>query len=183
MSTIFVFAGRESRKRFGLELFREGTADKLVLSVGRFEWRRFEALGLPGDGGLVNLVESVVPRKRHFFVHVDRQSIRAEAVPVGRLGTWSEARALAALVERERLESLLLVSHRRHLRRCRLSAWALLPPGTRLEAFPCPESAGEPSESLLDEAVKLPFYTVLAGVFWALRRLYPPACAGSRFLV
>jgi hypothetical protein len=87
------------------------------------------------------------------------------------------------VVERERIESLLLVSHRRHLRRCQLSALALLPRDVRLEVLPCSESAGEPSESLLDETMKLPFYAVLAGVFWALWRVYPPACAASRFLV
>src|SRR5262245_11773192 len=44
---IFVFAGRESRKRFGVRLYREGRAPRLLLSVGRFEWRRFADLSLP----------------------------------------------------------------------------------------------------------------------------------------
>ena len=42
---IFVFAGREERKRLGVELFRSGYTPRLILSVARFEWRHFETLG------------------------------------------------------------------------------------------------------------------------------------------
>jgi hypothetical protein len=183
VDAIFVFAGRESRKRFGLELFREGRAEALVLSVGRFEWRRFEALGLPSDGGLVELVQKVEPAKRHFFVRVDSGGARAEAIARGKLGTWSEARALATFSEREGMGSLLLVSHRRHLPRCRLAARALLPPSRRVETIACPDAEEEAPVSAWGEAVKLPFYAGLAGVFWLQRAFRRAACADREFLV
>jgi hypothetical protein len=43
---IFVRAGREDRKLDGLQLFREGRAPRLLVSVGRYEIRRFADLPL-----------------------------------------------------------------------------------------------------------------------------------------
>ncbi len=55
---IFVLAGMHERKTYGIDLWRQGYAPQLILSVGRFEWRRFYTLGLPGDGGLRELVHA-----------------------------------------------------------------------------------------------------------------------------
>lgn len=166
---IFVFAGRESRKRLGLRLFREGLAPRLILSVGRFEWRRFPRLGLPGDGGLVKRVEATDPPKRHFFIRVDADGITSERIERGRLGTWSEARALAALVEREGISTLLVVSHPDHLPRCLLSLEAFLPDSSSVLLVPVPVSRDESEErssalgaSRLAELVKYAGYWILA---------------------
>jgi uncharacterized SAM-binding protein YcdF (DUF218 family) len=164
---IFVFAGRESRKRLGVRLFRDGLAPRLILSVGRFEWRRFPKLGLPGDGGLVELVEATDPPKRHFFVHVERDRITCERVVCGRLGTWSEARALAGVIGRERISKLLVVSHPEHLPRCVLSLEAFLPVSSRvvLVPIPCEETERRSFElrsSRLGELVKYAGYWGLA---------------------
>jgi uncharacterized SAM-binding protein YcdF (DUF218 family) len=158
---IFVFAGRESRKRFGVELYREGVAPRLILSVGRFEWRRFPALGLPGDGGLVEKVQAIEPSKRHFFVDVSPDRARCEHVRRGRLGTWSEARALARVADSERIENLLIVSGRLHLRRCLVSLRTLLPSFTTVYAVPSPE---EETSGRQLEAAKLLAYAVIAGL-------------------
>ena len=95
---IFVFAGREERKRLGIELFRSGYAPRLILSVARFEWRRFETLGLWTDGGLVDMVQTIQAPERHFFVHIERDRARCDRVHKGPLGTMSEARALATVI-------------------------------------------------------------------------------------
>lgn len=175
---IFVFAGRESRKRTGLRLFLEGAAPVVVFSVGRFEWRRFAALGLEDDGGLVELVQTIEPRKRHFFVHVGPEGASSEPVTVGRYGTWTEARALAGLAEREGYQKILVVSHPEHLPRCLLSLSVFLPP----EATVVPVAADEPERvSRVDEMLKLAGYRLLA----AVERLRRPAraCAGSGILL
>src|SRR6267142_306862 len=88
---IFVLAGRPERKRYGLDLFKRGLAPVLILSVGRFEWRRFPELGLPDDGGLTRLVEETYYRRRHFFVTVRAEGACARFVPTQFLGTRREA--------------------------------------------------------------------------------------------
>lgn len=117
---IFAFAGRPERKRHGIELWHRGFAPTLLLSVGRFEWRRFPELELPEDGGLKRMAEETTPPERHFFVTVTRQGISCDRVHVGPFGTRSEARALAAYARRAGLRSILVVSTRVHLRRAAL---------------------------------------------------------------
>ena len=166
----FVYAGRESRKRFGLRLFREGFSTRLVLSVGRFEWRRFGSLGLPSDGGLVDLVSETEPRLRHFFVdvHSGRSGgARCERIPVGTLGTWSETRAISAFVEREGIRKLIVISHRQHLSRCLLGLRLSLPESCALipVASP-PDDTGELRPGRLEEALKYLAYTALLSPLW-----------------
>jgi uncharacterized SAM-binding protein YcdF (DUF218 family) len=133
---IFVFAGGHPRKEFAAELWRHGAAPVLVVSVGRFEWRRFAGLGLPGDVALRTAVEPVRPPERHFFVVVERgrgvagvpgaiaaaPDARAEAFPIRphRFGTRNEARALASLVRERGWRSLVVISSGFHLRRVAL---------------------------------------------------------------
>lgn len=114
---IFVFAGRPERKKYGLELYRQGYSSRIVFSVARFEWRRFCQLGLDDDGGLVPLVQRTPPEKRHFFVMLDQERATAFPIPKGRLGTWSEAAALARFVNEKGIKSILVVSSAYHLRR------------------------------------------------------------------
>jgi len=114
---VFVFAGRPGPKAFGLSLYRSGYADHLVLSVGRFEWRGMAQLGLPDDGGLVEMVHRTPPVHRHFFVHLGLQGAACVLVPRGRLGTWTEAAAITALAREKHLRTLLVVSTGSHMRR------------------------------------------------------------------
>lgn len=158
---IFVFAGREARKRFGLELFRAGYAPRLILSVARFEWRRFRDLGLWSDGGLVEMVETIEAPKRHFFVEVEPERIRCHAVHKGRFGTLSEAQALASLIDQrgpKAIDKVLLVSSPEHLPRCLLALRTVLTTDCELIPVASP-AAGEP---LGLEIVKLAGYGVFS---------------------
>jgi len=114
---IFVFAGRPDRKAFGLSLYRSGYADQIVLSVARFEWRGFAQLGLPDDGGLVEMVRRTPPVRRHFFVRLGPEGATCVLVPIRRFGTWTEAAAMTALAREKNLRTLIVVSTGSHLRR------------------------------------------------------------------
>jgi uncharacterized SAM-binding protein YcdF (DUF218 family) len=123
---IFVFAGQQERKSYGIQLWREKWAPRLILSVGRFEWRKFYSLGLPSDGGLKLLVESTAPRVRHFFVSFDGDDARSVLVKKGRYGTVTEAQGLSQLLKNEEVQSLMVVSTSIHLRRVALALEAAL---------------------------------------------------------
>jgi len=171
---VFVFAGRESRKRFGVRLFREGVAPRLVLSVGRFEWRRFVTLGLPSDGGLVNMVTETEPRLRHFFVDVRTGGASCERTPKGILGTWSETRALSRFVEREGIGRLVVISHRQHLKRCLLGLSNTLPDScTVIPVASPPDDASETPPGRVAEALKFLSYSALLGPLWLRKRFDP----------
>jgi hypothetical protein len=61
-----VLAGRPERKPYGLSLFQQGLAQRLILSVGRFEVRTTaELLQMPG---LVTLRDELPPHRRHFWI-------------------------------------------------------------------------------------------------------------------
>jgi uncharacterized SAM-binding protein YcdF (DUF218 family) len=183
---IFVFAGGHPRKEFAAEIWRRGAAPVLVVSVGRFEWRRFAGLGLPGDVALRAAVEPVPPPERHFFVVVERgrgvagvpgtiaaaPDARAEAFPIRRhrFGTRNEARALASLAREHGWRSLVVISSGFHLRRVALVVRrALAGSGVRLSfaALPYDRDAYGPGRwwrrprgvrVVLSEVVKLAVY-------------------------
>jgi len=117
---IFVMAGKQERKTYGVKMWRFGYAAQLILSVGRFEWRKFVELGLESDGGLESLVDQIPPKKRHFLVRLDRQEAFCTHIRTGLFGTRSEARALAEYLRNISVRSLLVVSSPAHLRRAAL---------------------------------------------------------------
>ena len=118
---IVVMAGLQERKTYGIKMWRFGYATQLILSVGRFEWRKFAELSLESDGGLVSMVDGIPPKKRHFLVRMDRQDTYCTPVKKGLLGTRSEARAVAEYLRNLPIRSLLVVSSPAHLRRTALS--------------------------------------------------------------
>ena len=118
---IFVLAGKQERKAYGIKMWRFGYAPQLILSVGRFEWRKFRELDLESDGGLETCVARTPPEKRHFLVRLGPQGASCIAVRGGRLGTRSEARALARYLKDLPVRSLLVVSSPVHLRRVALA--------------------------------------------------------------
>jgi uncharacterized SAM-binding protein YcdF (DUF218 family) len=118
---VFVFAGQMERKEYGVALWREGLAPAIVLSVGRFEWRRVPLLGLPPESGLVELVERTPPPERHFFLEVDRERAAATLRPVLRFGTAGEAASLVEEAVARGWRTVLVVSTPFHLRRARLA--------------------------------------------------------------
>ena len=117
---LFVFAGRQERKAFAVELWRAGGAPALIVSVGRFEWRRFPALGLP-DGDLVPLVEATPYWRRHFFILIERGEARASLIENRPFGTRHEARSLVALMRERGFRSVVVVTSAVHVRRASLA--------------------------------------------------------------
>lgn len=117
---IFVMAGRQDRKVFGIKMWRIGYAAQLILSVGRFEWRKFKDLGLESDGGLESMAAQIPPKKRHFLVRLNPREASCTPVQPGFFGTSSEARILAEYLRDQPVRSLLVVSSPIHLRRVAL---------------------------------------------------------------
>ncbi len=117
---IFVLAGKQERKTYGIKMWRFGYAPQLVLSIGRFEWRKYGELGLESDGGLDDQKERIPPKKRHFFVRLDRQDTVCTPIRKGFFGTRTEAREFARYSRDLSIRSLLIVSSPVHLRRVAL---------------------------------------------------------------
>jgi hypothetical protein len=115
---IFVLAGLQERKVFGLELFRKGFAPRLILSVGRFEVRKMDQLGFR-DLNLRALTASLPPAQRHFFIDLSSGVRRVSAAGVLRVGTFGELSALAAYLREPKIRSVTLISTSIHLRRVR----------------------------------------------------------------
>jgi uncharacterized SAM-binding protein YcdF (DUF218 family) len=125
---IFVLAGQQARKVYGLQLWRNGFSKNILLSTGRFEIRRFAELGLSVWPQLCAARSGTPPGLRHFFVLYDDLGWRVTRIPLGRFGTFSEIRALRdLLLERPLQRSLLIVSDASHLRRVQLCCCRLLP--------------------------------------------------------
>lgn len=125
---IFTLAGRQGRKIYAVELFSQQRAKQILLSVGRFEIRRFSELDWPTAINLLQLAAPVPPPKRHFFVWGGESSTEAKLIRKASLGTWSEVRALADwLPDHPEVKSVLIISSACHLRRVRLCCLALLP--------------------------------------------------------
>ena len=171
---IFVFAGRPERKRFGVELWHHGVAETLVISVARFEWRGVAELRLSSDGGLRALVDQTPPARRHFLITLERKDARAEWIPRGRLGTWSEALAVARLARERGWRSLLLITTAAHSRRTMFSVKrALRSDDTRISMVSVPEMRSSVRRDswwrdrsarrlVLREWIKLPVYALFA---------------------
>lgn len=117
---VFVFAGNQERKHVAVDLWRAGRAPTLIVSVGRFEWRRFPALGLP-DGGFRALVDATPYWRRHFFVRIHGLEAEARLVRVRPFGTRREARALAAVCREQGFHSVTVVTSAVHVRRASLA--------------------------------------------------------------
>jgi hypothetical protein len=139
---IFVLAGRECRKDFALALFERGLSDVLLMSIARFEIRRFISRGLELRGDLQQLAASIAPEARHFFVTrwSTGQQSETEQIPVGRFGTWSEIRAFSRwLGDNQRIRTGLVVSSGFHLRRVRWCCRFLVTESVRLKFAAVPE--------------------------------------------
>jgi uncharacterized SAM-binding protein YcdF (DUF218 family) len=164
---IFVLAGRMHRKEYALELFRQGLAARILLSVGRFEIRRFSKMDLPVPLDLLKLAQDVPPPHRHYFVFFEGPQVRTEHVLPRRFGTLTEIDALARwLSEHPDIGSVLIVSSDSHLRRIRMCCRSLLSPKMKLAFLAAPlaldqNSALASAKEDLMELCKLAIYWVL----------------------
>jgi len=145
---LFVFAGADARKVYGVRAWREGTASALALSVARFEWRRVPQFGLPEEGGLLRLVDATPAPERLFLLVAEGERVRARRLWKGRWGTWSEAVALAALVRERGARTVFVCSSGYHLPRVLLTVRRALSmdgnTGCRVAGFPSPEAPESP---------------------------------------
>ena len=179
---IFAVAGRQSRKMFALELFSQGRAPKLLLSVARFEIRRFAKLPLPVSVDLLSIAAPISAPARHFFVSFEARKSAVEFIQLrGRFGTLREIQALAAwLRDRPTINSVLVVSSASHLRRVRMCCRAFLP--RRLQFRMLAEPSENPLEwdqwwrhrearvMVLAEPIKLLLYSIVLSVEHLLHR-------------
>jgi hypothetical protein len=175
---IFVLAGRENRKAHGLRLYREGWAPRLLLSVGRFEIRRFARQDLPQLVDLVKQAANIDPPKRHFFVCFSKEGVAVERTPVGTWGTLSEIRAVSQWLDRDkRISKLIIVSSWFHLPRVKLCCRELLAAGLTCEFLSARERSTDRAVgrgpvtnriwAVLGEIAKIPVYQL----FFLCRRV------------
>jgi len=149
---IFVLAGRMHRKDYALALFRLGLAPRILMSVGRFEIRRFSRMLLPVPLDLLALAQEVPPPRRHYFVFFHGLEVRAERVQPRRFGTLTEIDALARWLDAHpEIRSLLIVSSDTHLRRLRLCCRSMLSPGIELAFIAARPSLPAAAESVSSE--------------------------------
>ena len=136
---IFVLAGRLERKSYGLQLFRDGLAPRLILSVGRFEVRKIGPLGFD-DLKLRDLAACLPPDHRHFFIDIVGNSHKVITRPDAGKGTYAELLSLSRYLAPERPSSILLVSTSIHLRRIRFCCRRITSfAGIRLRYLSVPE--------------------------------------------
>jgi DUF218 domain len=115
---VFVLAGRPERKVYGLQLYRQGVAPRLILSVGRFEVRQTVKLGFE-HLNLRELTAQTPPPMRHFFIDLKEETRRVCVAGLRRNGTYCELESLARHLQFERPGSIILISTSIHLRRVR----------------------------------------------------------------
>ena len=176
---IFVLAGRMHRKVYGLELFRQELAQRILFSVGRFEIRRFSKMALPVSLDLLKIAQEVPPPQRHYFVCFQGQEVRVEHVLPGRFGTLTEIAALARWLEANpEVRSINVISSANHLRRIRMCCRSLLKGNPKLAFLaaplnmtqaPLPVATDAPDEHTLSEEGALT--PTLKGDLWELFKL------------
>jgi hypothetical protein len=139
---IFVLAGRECRKHFALRLFQQRWAATLLLSVGRFEIRRFSELELPTSLDLSAIAAATEPRRRHYFVTIRPGTASARGIAFSRFGTLREILAFSDwLWENPDIRSVTVVSSGFHLKRVRMCCRRLVPASTRLSFVAVPDES------------------------------------------
>jgi len=137
---IFVLAGLEARKVYGLQLLRQERARGILLSVGRYEIWRLSNLDLPVPIDLLEIAAPIPPPLRHYFVFFRGATVHTEQITLGRFGTWSEIHNLASwLRKHSEARSVLIISSGSHLPRIRLCSRALLPPEWNVQFLPSPD--------------------------------------------
>jgi hypothetical protein len=167
---IFVLAGRQNRKQYGLELLHRGVAPRILFSVARFEIRQFSKMSLPAPLNLPQLASNLPPPQRHFFVLFEGQNVQVEHVRPKRFGTLTEIESLGRWLQgHAEIQSLSIISSGTHLRRIRLCCDSLLDPRLEVALIAVPETSvgGRESESpiaALVEMLKTMSYCAILGL-------------------
>jgi hypothetical protein len=164
---IFVMAGRMSRKRYALDLYREGVAPRLVMSVGRFEVSKMAALGLDALNDLKALRDRTPADERHFFLVFDDTGIQVEKADLRIWNTYGELLALKSYLDRTLHRRVIVVSSDVHLRRVTITLAAICRESP-VEFLYCavprdkePQSLREEWRMVVSECLKLTGYRVI----------------------
>jgi len=162
----FIYAGRFDRKLFGLHFYQTGCSKNLIISVGRFEWRKFLNFNLPVNEKLIRLVNQTPPHKRHFFVEMGPNNRSVQLVKINKLGTYGECLALLKFIRGKNIKELNVISSPWHLRRLMLvlrkfiynSNITIVPVGSNWPvSYAHPEMRPE-NESLITLAIEMAKY-------------------------
>ncbi|HKT48969.1 MAG TPA: hypothetical protein VJV96_01665 [Candidatus Angelobacter sp.] len=137
---ILVLAGRIERKPYGLKLFQQQLASRLIVSVSRHEVR--QTAQQLSFSPLLELRDATPPNQRHFWIDCcggQQHIVRAEGIR--RSSTFWELHALARYLAPDIPQRIAIVSTSIHLRRVRLCC-GKIPEfgGTDLLFLPVPES-------------------------------------------
>ena len=170
---IFVLAGKMERKQYGLELYHAGLADRLLLSVGRFEVSKMPGLPFDFAADLIAERNRTAPEQRHFFCDIDARGARIYKPALPRWNTYGEASGLREHISNEDLSRVIVVSTDIHLRRV-ASAFDKVFRGSAIEFRyrPVPPSQSSVSKEgwwtraedrkyVMTETVKLAAYRVI----------------------
>lgn len=138
---ILVLAGRIERKPYGLRLFQQQFAPRLIVSVSRHEVRQTaKQLSVPA---LLALRDATPPLQRHFWIDCcagQQHIVRAKGIR--RSSTYWELHALARYLGREAPKRIAIVSTSVHLRRVMLCCRKIQAfGGTDILVFPVPEES------------------------------------------
>jgi len=114
---IFVLAGRMDRKHYGIELYRERLAPRLLLSVGRFEVSRMRTVDFPGTDELIALRDRIPASERHFFCEMNAAGIGITMPRLSPWNTYGEIVGLREFLRPNMPRSVMFVSTDVHLRR------------------------------------------------------------------
>ena len=118
---IFVLAGRQARKSYGLDLFWRGFTPTLLLSVARFDVRKLATLPLPVPVDLLAYAKPLPVEQRYFFLSFADHGYEVEKIRKQFAGTLSEIIALDSWLKRHpTIASIQIISSGFHLRRVRL---------------------------------------------------------------
>jgi len=105
----------------------------MLVSVGRFEIRRFGLLTWPAPVDLVQAARSVPASQRHAFVSFSDGAAQIQFIRRRLLGTWTEVAALSEwLHSRPGIRSAIIITSGAHLRRVRMCCHFLLPKSREL---------------------------------------------------
>jgi hypothetical protein len=167
-----VLAGRDCRKIFALELLEQGWASTILLSVDRFEIRRFSQLRLPASLDLLAIASKTEPRCRHYFVKFDSRTPEVQRIAVSRFGTWREILAFSQwLTTHGPIRSAIVVSSGFHLKRIRMCCRRLVCESTRLTFVAVPDESkylrqgwwrnSKARKLVLSELLKVTIYQLL----------------------
>jgi uncharacterized SAM-binding protein YcdF (DUF218 family) len=163
---MFVLAGAKVRKLQAWAEYQQGAAQRLMLSTGRFELRKFAELPVSPKPDLIGMAAPISPRERHCCVLFEDGEAKVIWIRKKRLGTMTEIEFLGSwLRENSNIGTVRVVSSDYHLRRIRLCCRFLLPETVRAEF----EGVGDEHHGFQSSAKEWGKFWLYAAVLWMKR--------------